>query len=102
MNLPCHPQSRFDEIDVAPRGRDAFLRLLLERVKYIHRIGKPDCIDHPVRVVIEVLHDLQHTASPKTLERLGIDVSAATLRLEDREPHRLPDGLWELFEVVKR
>ena len=83
------------------RSGDALLRLLLKRVKDVDGIGKPDRIDSPVGIAIEVLHYLQHAASFETLERLGVDVLAATLRLEYREPHELPDRFRELLEVVK-
>lgn len=101
MNLFRHPQSRRDEVHVVSRSRDALLRLLLKRMQDVDGIGEPNRIDRPVRIAIEVIHNLQYAASLETLERLGVDMFAATLRLKDREPHQLPDRFRELLEVIQ-
>ena len=91
MNLFRHPQPRRDEVNIVSRSRNALFRLLLKRVEDLDCFGESNRVDRPVRVTNEVLDYLQHAASLETLERLGIHVLVPTLRLEDREPHGLPD-----------
>ncbi len=81
MNLLRHPQPRRDEVHIVSRSRNPLLGFLLKRMEYVDR--------------------LQRAASLETLERLGIRVLVAPLRLEDREPYGLPDWFRELLEVVE-
>ena len=56
-----------DQIDLFLRGRDAFLRLLLEEVKHVNGLGDRHGVYRTPRVPVEVLDDLQNTRPAKAL-----------------------------------
>ena len=72
-------QARLDQFDVLPRRGDASLGLLLEGVKHIHDAGKPDRINRPVRITVEILNQFQYRTAAKSSQRFRSHRFAALL-----------------------
>ena len=60
-------QPRLDQFDVLLWCGDAFLRLLLEGMKHLDDAGKPYGINGSVRVTVEILDQLKHRTTAKSL-----------------------------------
>jgi hypothetical protein len=88
-----------DDPQLAPRGLDAPLRLLLEGVQGVDSPGEPRGVDRPERVAIVVRYDLQHPRPNEALQDLRIPMLAAHLGLVQREADRLADLGWERLQV---
>jgi hypothetical protein len=80
MILLGHFQAAPYHLDVAWRGFDTFLWLLLKTVKDINKIRELHCVNGAICITVSV-SNLHHGGTVETLERLGVDVLAPELRM---------------------
>ena len=81
-------QARLDQFDVLLRRGDAFLRLLLEGVKHIHDAGKPDRINRPVRITVEILNQFQYRTAANPLSAFAATGSPPSCTAFKAKPKR--------------
>ena len=79
-----HLQPAFDQLDIRLRRGDAFGRFLLEAVKHVDGVAKPDGINSSVGVAFQVLDHLQHASRALALQRFSSFVLLAGLRQMQR------------------
>src|SRR3954466_15199177 len=70
MMLSCLGQAPADQIELVKRRFDSALRLFLEHVENIDRLGKPNRIDSAIGAAGVMCDDFKDTAT-KSFEHLG-------------------------------
>ena len=88
-------QPLFHKVHDAFRRGYAVLRFLLKGVQHIHRLFQLHRVDRAERVAAMIGNHLQHSG-PDVLQRLGVDVLAAHLRLIESKANLLLHGFWKL------
>lgn len=90
----------FDQLQLGSRGGNAVPGFLLERVQHVDGAGEPDGVHGPVRVAVEVIHDLQYASAPESLERLSEGRLQTQLRIPKRAADLTPDFLRETPQIL--
>lgn len=65
------PEPCLDYLDIALRGLDSFLRLLLKGMKDVDNAGETNGIDGAVSIAVLVIDHLEHTPAAKSLQGFG-------------------------------
>ena len=78
---PC-----LDYLDIALRGLDSLLGLLLEGMKDVDNAGKANGVDGAVSIAVLVIDYLEHTPAAKSLQGFGTRMLFAILCIVDRQP----------------
>jgi len=79
---------------------DSLLGFLLKSMEGIDSPGELHRVDGPIRISVEVRHQLQHAGSAEPLQDLGIHVLSAQLSLKESEADRLADPSGERLQIL--
>jgi len=91
-----------DQLNLALRRGDAFLRFLLKGVEYIDRIMESNGIHRPIGVPLIVGHDFKYRASAERFERFDSRVLLARLSSIKSLPYVPLHGPREGLQVSSR
>jgi len=91
-----------DHLDVMLTRLDTAPGFLLKGVKHVDAPGKSHRIDGPIRVALEVVHDLQDASASKPFEGLGAGMLLSELGKIQGEAHHSLHLRRKLLQVVPR